>query len=246
MKLVIVKDYNELGKITGDFILEKVKQNPNVILGLATGSSPITTYEYIIEKTKENNIDWSGVKTFNLDEYVGLTPDHEQSYRYFMEKQLFEHINIKKENTHVPNGLWKTNEEAAQYDEEIKKAGGIDLQLLGIGQNGHIGFNEPGASFDSITSIVDLTKTTIEANSRFFEKVSDVPTKAVSMGLKSIMNSKEIILIASGANKTEAIKHLIKGEIGTEWPCTVLQNHPNVTVIVDQEAAKEAISAANK
>ncbi|QBQ07388.1 glucosamine-6-phosphate deaminase [Spiroplasma gladiatoris] len=237
MNLIIVENDQELGQKTGDLILNKIKANKNIVLGLATGSSPITTYKYIIEKTNQENIDWSNVRTFNLDEYKGLEPTHEQSYRYFMNQNLFDHVNIDKNNTLVPSGSVKDNEKAKEYDKLIEKAGGIDLQLLGIGINGHIGFNEPGSSFDSLTSVVDLTDLTIEANSRFFENKNDVPTKAISMGLKSIMKAKEIVLIAFGKNKAEAIKHLVEGPVDVQWPCSVLLNHNNVTVIVDKEAA---------
>ncbi|QGS51613.1 glucosamine-6-phosphate deaminase [Spiroplasma tabanidicola] len=237
MNVIIVKNDTQIGQKTGDLILNKVKANKSAVLGLATGSSPISTYKYIIEKTKAENIDWSNIKTFNLDEYKGLEPTHEHSYRFFMNDNLFNHINIDKNNTYVPSGAIKSNQEAGEYDKEIEKAGGIDLQLLGIGTNGHIGFNEPGTSFDSITSIVNLTDETIEMNSRFFANKSDVPTQAISMGLKSIMNAKEIVLIAMGKNKAEAIYHLVEGEVGTQWPCSILQNHSNVTIVVDEQAA---------
>ncbi|AHI52538.1 glucosamine-6-phosphate deaminase [Spiroplasma culicicola] len=239
MNIIIVDNNQEVGSTTGEMILEKVRQNPNTILGLATGSSPISTYEYVVNKTEQENIDWSNVITFNLDEYKGLAPEHDQSYRYFMNEKLFDKINIKKENTFVPSGLIDTDEEANKYDDLIASKGGIDLQLLGIGTNGHIGFNEPGTSFDSITSIVDLTKSTIEANARFFASEADVPTQAISMGLNSIMQAKEIVLIAIGANKAEAIYELARGKFSPEWPCTILQNHPNVTLVLDQEAASK-------
>ncbi|WP_338985344.1 glucosamine-6-phosphate deaminase [Spiroplasma endosymbiont of Diplazon laetatorius] len=238
MKIIRVKDNNEAGKIVSDLILNEVKENNKVVLGLATGSSPITTYENIISKTKEQNIDWSEVKTFNLDEYKGLEASHNQSYRYFMNDKLFDHININKENTFVPSGMIETNEEANKYDNLIAQHGGIDLQLLGLGINGHVGFNEPGSDFEGLTSIVNLTKSTIEANSRFFENESDVPTQAISMGLKSIMNAKKIVLIATGESKAEAVKNLVEGPISSEWPCSVLLNHKDVTVVIDGEAAK--------
>ncbi|AGR41857.1 glucosamine-6-phosphate deaminase [Spiroplasma diminutum] len=238
MKIIKILDNNEAGKIVSDLILDEVKSNKNVILGLATGSSPITTYENIINKTKDQNIDWSNVITFNLDEYKGLESDHNQSYRYFMNNQLFNHINIKKENTFVPSGLIDSDNEAQKYDELIAQKGGIDLQLLGLGINGHVGFNEPGSDFEGLTSIVNLTKSTIEANSRFFENESDVPTQAISMGLKSIMNAKKIILIATGEAKAEAVKNLIEGPISKDWPCSILLNHNDVTVVIDEQAAK--------
>lgn len=238
MNLIIVKNNPEAGVEVGKMIIQQIKNNPMSILGLATGSSPITTYQYLIEKSRTDNISWENITTFNLDEYKGLEPTHKKSYRYFMNENLFDHVNIKKENTHIPSGFISSNEEAAKYDDEIRRAGGIDLQLLGLGINGHVGFNEPGTSFDSITSIVDLTESTIEANSRFFKNRDEVPTQAISMGLKSIMNAKKIILIATGENKAEAVKHLIEGPVSEEWPCTILLNHNDVTVVIDEEAAK--------
>ncbi|QHX36401.1 glucosamine-6-phosphate deaminase [Spiroplasma sp. BIUS-1] len=238
MKIIKVMNNGEAGKVVSDLILDEIKNNSKAVLGLATGSSPITTYENIIKKTKDQSIDWSEVTTFNLDEYKGLESDHEQSYRYFMNDKLFNHINIKKVNTFVPSGMIDSNEEAVKYDQLISDHNGIDLQLLGLGINGHVGFNEPGSDFEGLTSIVDLTKSTIEANSRFFEKESDVPTQAISMGLKSIMNAKKIVLIATGESKALAVKNLVEGPISKEWPCSALLNHPNVTIVIDQEAGK--------
>jgi glucosamine-6-phosphate deaminase len=193
MNVITVKNDQAVGEKVGSLFVEAVAKNPNIILGLATGSSPI--------------------------------------------ENLFDHININKENTHVPSGAITSNEEAAKYDAAIAAAGGIDIQLLGLGINGHVGFNEPGTSFDSITSIVDLTESTIEANSRFFQSKDEVPTQAISMGLKSIMNAKKVVLIAMGKNKAEAVKHLVEGPVSTEWPCTTLLNHNDVTVVIDEEAA---------
>ncbi|WP_342258596.1 glucosamine-6-phosphate deaminase [Spiroplasma endosymbiont of Dioctria linearis] len=238
MKIIKISDNNEAGKIVSDLILNEVKSNSNIVLGLATGSSPVTTYENIIVKSKELNIDWSKVTTFNLDEYKGLSSEHSQSYRYFMNNKLFDHINIDQKNTFVPSGMIETNNEAQKYDELISQKGGIDLQLLGLGINGHVGFNEPGSDFEGLTSIVKLTKSTIEANSRFFENEKDVPTEAISMGLKSIMNAKKIILIATGSAKAEAVKNLVEGPISKNWPCSILLNHKDVTVVIDNEAAR--------
>jgi glucosamine-6-phosphate deaminase len=237
MNVITVKNDQAVGEKVGSLFVEAVAKNPNIILGLATGSSPISTYQNIIKTSKDKNVDWTNVKTFNLDEYKGLEPTHKKSYRYFMNENLFDHININKENTHVPSGAITSNEEAAKYDAAIAAAGGIDIQLLGLGINGHVGFNEPGTSFDSITSIVDLTESTIEANSRFFQSKDEVPTQAISMGLKSIMNAKKVVLIAMGKNKAEAVKHLVEGPVSTEWPCTTLLNHNDVTVVIDEEAA---------
>ncbi|ALD66062.1 glucosamine-6-phosphate deaminase [Spiroplasma cantharicola] len=238
MKIIKISNNSEAGKVVSDLILEEVKSNSNIVLGLATGSSPITTYENIIVKSKEQNIDWSKVTTFNLDEYKGLAPDHSQSYRYFMNNKLFNHINIDSKNTFVPSGMIETNQEAQKYDELIAQKGGIDLQLLGLGINGHVGFNEPGSEFEGLTSVVKLTKSTIEANARFFDNEKDVPTQAISMGLKSIMNAKKIILIATGEAKAEAVKNLVEGPVSKNWPCSILLNHKDVTVVIDHEAAK--------
>ncbi|WP_338971779.1 glucosamine-6-phosphate deaminase [Spiroplasma endosymbiont of Panorpa germanica] len=235
MKVIKVLNNKEVGKMTAEFILENIHSNPNIVLGLATGSTPESTYEYLIEDFKKNKTDWSKVKTFNLDEYVGLEPTHKKSYRYFMDEKLFTKVNINIKNTHVPNGINNKSPEA--YDKLIAENGGIDLQLLGIGTNGHIGFNEPGTSFDSMTSIVDLAQETIDVNSRFFASIDEVPKQAISMGLNSIMSAKKIVLIAIGKNKAEAIKQLVNGNISINWPCTVLKNHKDVTVIVDEEAA---------
>ena len=176
------------------------------------------------------------VKTFNLDEYVGLSEDHEQSYRYFMNHNLFDHIDIVKENTHVPSGNIENEEALEEYDALIDAAGGIDLQILGIGSDGHIAFNEPGTSFNSLTHVTELAPSTINDNSRFFESIDDVPTKAVTMGLASIMKAKKIVLIATGENKADAVKSLLMGLITEKVPCSILRKHPDVTIYVDRDA----------
>ncbi|WP_338969528.1 glucosamine-6-phosphate deaminase [Spiroplasma endosymbiont of Labia minor] len=237
MKIIKVKTIEELGVTVGNLFIAKIKSKPNAVLGLATGSSPLSTYKYIVNDYKTNNTDWSKVVTFNLDEYKGLDGTHKKSYKYFMNNELFDYINIDKNNTHIPDG--KNTDNPAKYDEKIASYGGIDLQLLGIGINGHVGFNEPGTSFESLTSIVDLTQSTIDANARFFASKGEVPKQAISMGLKSIMNAKEIILIASGENKQDAIFHLVEGKVSDQWPCSILQNHPNVTVVIDEAASKK-------
>lgn len=237
MELIILDNEEQIGEEVGNIVLDLVKTNKTAVLGLATGSSPESTYKYIIKKSNEEKIDWSEIITFNLDEYKGLDGTNDQSYRYFMNTKLFDHININLKNTNVPSGHITTNEDAQKYDEDIKRKGGIDLQILGIGTNGHIGFNEPGSSFESLTSIVDLTPSTIASNSRYFANEADVPKQAISMGLKSIMNAKKIVLIAIGAAKAEAIKQLVEGQKSTNWPCTVLQDHNYITVVVDKAAA---------
>lgn len=214
MKVIKVKNSEEAGLRASTIISNRIKNNPSIVLGLATGSSPLPTYANLISKHRKGKLSFANVTTFNLDEYRGLNGDHPQSYRFFMNNNLFKEIDINLEKTFVPDGL--NPSEAANYDNLIAEAGGIDLQLLGLGLNGHIGFNEPGTSFESLTHIVGLTDSTIEANARFFESKEDVPTQAISMGLKSIMNAKEIILIATGTNKAVAVSQLVKGTLSEE------------------------------
>lgn len=237
MKFAIAKDYEEMSKLGADCIIEQIKKKPDSILGLATGSSPEGTYRYLVD-AYNNGLDFSKVSTFNLDEYYGLSPQHPESYMYFMEKNLFKHVNINRSKIHIPNGLCRDIEEECKgYDETIAKAGGIDLQLLGIGRNGHIGFNEPGDSLDIMTHVADLTENTIEANSRFFNSIDEVPRKALTMGMGTIMKSKKILLLAYGKNKAEAIALLAGTEVDTNVPATLLLLHRDVTVIVDRDAA---------
>ncbi len=214
---------------------ELLKKKPDAVLGYATGSTPLGLYGELAKLNKERKISFKDAVTFNLDEYVGLEPTHDQSYRYFMNQNLFNHIDICIENTHVPSGI--NTDIAASYDDEIKKYGGIDLQLLGIGNNGHIGFNEPGTPFSSVTHVVDLTESTRKANSRFFASIDDVPTQAVSMGIKTVMNAKSIIFIALGKNKAEIVRKTLTGEVTPEVPASVLQLHPDVEIYLDSEAA---------
>ena len=231
----------QIEKEIANVFIEKVKENPNCVLGLATGSSPLGIYKNLIEACKNREVSFKNVKTFNLDEYIGLDGNHDQSYRYFMNHNLFNHIDINKDNTHVPSGFVSNDEIAALYDEAIKAAGGIDIQLLGLGSDGHIAFNEPGTPFDSLTHIAELTEQTITDNARFFASIEDVPTKACTMGLQSIMNAKKIVLIALGKNKVEAVRKLIHGEIDINWPCTILKNHPDVTIYVDSDLKVAAV-----
>ncbi|KHO62282.1 MULTISPECIES: glucosamine-6-phosphate deaminase [Thermoanaerobacter] len=238
MKVIITVNYDEMSKKAAEIVKKQIKEKPNTVLGLATGSTPLGMYKHLIEMYKKGEIDFSNVITFNLDEYIGLSPDHPQSYHYFMFHNFFNHINIKKENVHIPNGIAEDlEEECRKYDEEIEKAGGIDLQILGIGVNGHIGFNEPEESIETKTHVVTLTEDTINANKRFFKSAEEVPRKAITMGLGSIMKAKKIVLLASGKNKAEAIKETIKGQLTTKVPATVLALHPDVTIIIDKEAA---------
>lgn len=236
MELIVCKNYDECSKVAAGIFSEAISKNPNIILGLATGSSPIGTYKNLIKDYEDGKISFKNVKTYNLDEYVGISRDNEQSYYYFMNDNLFNHVDINKENVHVPyakEGAY--NESAKAYTEELKKVS-VDIQLLGIGANGHIGFNEPGTSFDQETFIVTLTEKTREDNKRFFNSIDEVPTHAITMGIADIMRAKKIVLIACGANKKEAVKKLLSKEITTDFPASALHNHNDVVVIVDEEA----------
>ncbi len=239
MKIIVTKNYDELSKVAANEMAKIVKSNPKAVLGLATGGSPIGMYKELIKMNKACEIDFSNVTTVNLDEYVGLSGQHPQSYRYFMNDNLFNHINIDKSNTYVPNGLAENiEEECKSYDEKIAKLGGTDVQLLGIGNNGHIAFNEPNENLVAGTHLTSLTKETIEANARFFDSIDEVPKTAITMGLGGIMKSKKIIVIASGESKAEAVKAMVKGKISTNMPASMLQMHRDVVVIVDEAAAK--------
>ncbi|MBE6052972.1 MAG: glucosamine-6-phosphate deaminase [Clostridium sartagoforme] len=239
MKIIVTKNYDELSKIAAEEMAGVVRNNPKAILGLATGSSPIGMYKELIRMNKDGEIDFSNITTVNLDEYVGLSGDHPQSYRYFMNENLFNHINIDKKNTYVPNGLASNIEEECKiYDNKIAQLGGTDVQLLGIGNNGHIAFNEPDENLVSGTHLTNLTEDTIQANARFFDSIDEVPKTALTMGLAGIMKSKKIIVIASGESKAEAVKEMVSGKISTKMPASMLQMHSNVTVIVDEAAGK--------
>lgn len=238
MKIIRVKDYDELSRVAADIMIEAVKENPEITLGLATGGSPVQMYKNLVEDHKENQTSYKGVKSYNLDEYIGLPQTHEQTYYTFMHKNLFDHIDIDEKNVHLPDGSVEDVKAEADRYEAMLKDTVIDLQLLGIGTNGHIGFNEPGSSFEGLTDVVSLTPETIEANARYFEGNEDlVPTEAISMGVGSIMNAKKVLLIASGANKAEAIKWMVEGEISEELPASALRNHDDVIVVVDEDAA---------
>lgn len=240
MKIVITKSKEEFDKRAADIISKQIEGKPNSVLGLATGSTPLGLYDQLVERNRRKEVDFSKVTTFNLDEYKGLSKDHPQSYYYFMHKNLFNKVNIKQENINLPNGeVPDSTKECADYEDKIKEAGGIDLQVLGIGHNGHIGFNEPGTPFDSVTNLIDLKESTIKANSRFFESANEVPRQALSMGIKTIMQAKNIILMISGKEKAEIAAKALKGPISTEVPASVLQLHPCVTVVLDEDAASQ-------
>lgn len=239
MKIIITKNYEELSKVAANEMAETIKSNPKAILGLATGGSPIGMYKELIRMNKEGEIDFSTITTVNLDEYIGLSGEHTQSYRYFMNDNLFNHINIDKKNTYVPNGLAKNiEEECKNYDAKIADLGGTDVQLLGIGNNGHIAFNEPDQELVAGTHLTGLTEDTIKANARFFDSIDEVPKTALTMGLGGIMKSKKIIVIASGEGKAEAVKAMVNGKISTNMPASMLQMHRDVVVIIDEAAAK--------
>lgn len=235
MKFVTVNDYEKMSRSAANIISAQVIIKPDSVLGLATGSSPLGTYNQLIKWYQKGDVDFSNVTSVNLDEYVGLDGTDSQSYRYFMDNNFFNHINIKKENTFVPNGCAvDLAEEGRRYDKHIEDLGGIDLQLLGIGLDGHIGFNEPDDYFVKSTHVVDLHESTIKANSRFFEKESDVPKQAITMGMISIMQSKKILLIASGAAKKDILNKAFFGPITPKIPASILQLHPDITVIYSE------------
>ena len=237
MLLIEAKDYNDMSRKAANIISAQVIMKPHAVLGLATGSTPVGAYKQLVEWYNKGDLDFANVTSVNLDEYKGLSPENDQSYRYFMNTNLFNHVNINKERTFVPNGLEPDSEKAcAAYNEIIRSVGGIDLQLLGLGNNGHIGFNEPGAAFEKETHCVDLTESTIQANKRFFEKVEDVPTQAYTMGIKTIMSAKTILLLVSGADKAQILHDCLCGPIVPQVPASILQLHGDVIVIADEAA----------
>lgn len=237
MKLIKSKNYDEMCAKVARIFAAQITLKPNSVLGLATGSTPVGMYKELVRKYNEERVDFSGVSTVNLDEYVGLTGDNDQSYRYFMNENLFNHINIDKTKTHVPSGISQTPEkECEDYEALIESLGGVDIQLLGIGNNGHIGFNEPASDFAEKTHLVDLTESTINANARFFESLDDVPKRAITMGIGTIMKAKKIILMANGKGKAQIIYDTICGPVTPEVPASILRFHPDVTIFVDEEA----------
>lgn len=237
MKIIVCENYAEMSARAAELIADLVKAKPDCVLGLATGSTPVGMYKELIAKNTAGEISFKDVTTYNLDEYYPIEPTHEQSYRYFMNVNLFDHIDINKEKTFVPNGLTKNpEEEGAAYDAAIEAAGGVDLQVLGIGQNGHIAFNEPDDALIAGTHITSLTDDTIDANSRFFASRDEVPTQAFTMGIGSIMKAKKIILLANGANKHAAIAQMLDDKITTQCPATILKAHADVYLFCDKAA----------
>lgn len=240
IRIYKAKDYQELSRKAANIISAQVIMKPDCVLGLATGSSPVGTYRQLVEWYKKNDLDFRETHTVNLDEYVGLDGNHTQSYRYFMNENLFDHVNIEKGNTHVPNGKAEDmKEECRRYDALIHSLGSIDLQLLGIGRNGHIGFNEPEEAFENGTHLVQLTESTIEANARLFENREDVPKTAITMGIRNIMQAKKVLLIANGESKADALNAALTGSITPQVPASILQLHGNLTVVADEAALSE-------
>ncbi len=240
MNLVIEKNYQQLSFLAAQLVAAQINKKKSIVLGLPTGQTPVGMYQELIKKFQKREIDFSNVITFNLDEYCGLSPCHPQSYHYFMWNTLFQHVNIKKKNVYLLNGEAKNIEQECQhYESLINKKNGIDLQILGIGDNGHIGFNEPSLVLKSNTHLVNLSQATIQANSRFFNSVKEVPRQALTMGMGTIMKAKKIILLASGKKKAPVIAKTINGLISTETPASLLQLHKDVTIIVDEDAASQ-------
>lgn len=237
MKLYQMENYEDLSKKAADIIAAHVLLKPNCVLGLATGSTPLGTYQQLIEKYRHGDVDFSAVQSVNLDEYKGLSRDSEQSYYYFMHANLFDHLNIQPAHTHLPNGMEvDVNKECANYEQLIDSLGGVDLQLLGLGHNGHIGFNEPQDHFEKATHCVDLQPSTIEANKRFFDSIDQVPKQAYTMGIGSIFKAKKILLLVSGSDKAETLHKVFWGPVTPQVPASILQFHPDVVLIADQAA----------
>ena len=243
MRVIVVKGKQEMGERAADLVVAAMKRHHNPVLGLATGSTPLSLYEALIRRHKEQELDFSTAISFNLDEYVGLSPEHDQSYRYFMNVNLFDHININKKNTHVPSGH-TTDFEALEaiceeYERRINDVGGIDVQVLGIGANGHIGFNEPGSSLGSLTRIKTLTRQTREDNARFFSSMDEVPKYAVTMGIGTILNARRVVLLANGENKAACVAAALEGPVTASCPASALQLHRYATYVIDEAAASQ-------
>ncbi len=241
MNIIRAKDYQDMSRKAANIISAQIIMKPDCVLGLATGSTPVGTYRQLIEWYEKGDLDFSRVSTVNLDEYRGLAHTDPQSYYYFMQENLFDHVNIDKTATHVPDG---TNPDAAdacaKHEQIIKSLGGIDLQLLGLGNNGHIGFNEPGAAFEKETHLVDLAESTIRANARFFTSIDEVPKQAYTMGIRTIMQAKKILVVVSGESKADIVSRAFFGPVTPEVPASILQMHPDVTVVCDEAALSQS------
>ena len=237
MKIYREKDYDAMSRRAAQIIAAEIGHDPACVLGLATGSTPVGAYKQLIEWNKQGDLSFAEIHSVNLDEYYGLSPEHDQSYRYFMNTNLFDHVDIHKENTNVPSGLAADPAaECARYEQVVAGLGYADLQLLGLGRNGHIGFNEPCGDFPAATHMVDLTQSTIEANARFFASADDVPKQALTMGVGTIMKARKILVVASGADKADAVWKAFRGPITPEVPASILQFHPDVTLVGDESA----------
>lgn len=237
MQIYRAKDYEDMSKKAANIIASQVILKPDCVLGLATGSTPIGAYKNLVEKYEQGDLDFSQVTTVNLDEYKGLPRENDQSYYYFMHDNLFDHVNVKPENTHLPDGTKEdSDEECARYEELIRTLGGQDLQLLGLGHNGHIGFNEPDAIFEKATHCVDLQESTIEANKRFFASADDVPRQAYTMGIGTIMQAKKILVVVSGEDKADTVAKAFFGPVTPEVPASILQFHKDVILVADEAA----------
>lgn len=237
MKIYCTDDYTAMSRKAANILSAQVILNPGSVLGLATGATPVGIYHQLIDWYKKGDLDFEHVVSINLDEYAGLPGSHDQSYRYFMQQNLFDHINIKPENTHLPNGMAPDLEaECRRYNGIIEQYGPIDIQLLGIGHNGHIGFNEPGEAFELNTHVVELTQSTIDANARFFDSPGAVPRRALTMGIKTIMQARRVLVVASGESKADIVKRAFAGPVTTQVPASILQVHPDVTLVGDRAA----------
>lgn len=232
LKWIEAANYEEMSKLAADMFKAELKHNPKMVLGLATGGTPEGFYKELVEAYQAGEISFEQAQSYNLDEYVGINPTNEASYHYYMDQNLFNHVDMKRENIHVPKGdTADLQAAAAHYDEMIEAAGGVDIQLLGIGINGHIGFNEPGTPFTLGTNVVELTESTRDANKIYFNSIDEVPTHAITMGIQTIMNAKKVVLLISGASKQEAMDRLRSGEVTEDFPASALHNHKDVTVI---------------
>ena len=243
MRIYVGKNYEEMSRIAANILSAQVTMKPDCVLGLATGSTPIGTYKVLAERCAKGDLDFSQVKSINLDEYVGLSGDHDQSYRYFMNTNLFDHINIDKANTNVPNGLAEdVDAECDRYNQVINTLGPIDIQVLGMGHNGHIGFNEPDDHFPLETHKVDLAQSTIDANARFFASADEVPRQALTMGIKTIMQAKAVLVVVNGEGKAEIVKKAFSGPVTPQVPASILQMHPNVILVGDEAALSQLLA----
>ena len=243
MIIYVGKDYQDVSRKAANIMSAQIIMKPNAVLGLATGSTPVGLYKQLIEWYNKGDLDFSQITSVNLDEYKGLSGDNDQSYRYFMNTNLFDHVNIDKNKTYVPNGLEEDSDKAcADYNEIIRSVGGIDIQLLGIGGNGHIGFNEPDQVFTKGTHCVDLAESTIEANKRFFASADDVPRQAFTMGICDIIQAKKVVMVVSGEDKADAVQKAFFGPVTPEVPASILQLHPDFTLVADEAALKKVLA----